>query len=352
MDKRYFSDKVVEWYRLNKRDLPWRDIRDAYKIWLSEIILQQTRVAQGLPYYLKFIDKFPTVDALAGATEQEVLRLWQGLGYYTRARNLHKCAKTVVERFNGVFPTRFEVLQTLPGIGSYTAAAIASFSSKEVVAVVDGNVFRVLSRVFGIDEAINSPSGRQVFSSLASSLIPEKNPDEYNQSIMEFGALHCTPKVPECSSCAFAPTCFANQNNLQAVLPLKIKSKEARKRYFNYFIFQKGKSLLMNKRSEKDIWHGLFDFYLVETNRSTKAEKILLTDKNLKVIKRKDVQFISKPYKHVLSHQVIQASFTLIKQADDKIRFSPAHKYYSIKKIESLPKPVLISRFLQDHELL
>src|SRR5688572_4528377 len=178
MDKRYFSDKVVEWYRLNKRDLPWRDTNDPYKIWLSEIILQQTRVIQGLPYYLKFAERFPTVQALAKASEQEVLRLWQGLGYYTRARNLHKCAKTVVKEYQGVFPSNFETLMKLPGIGHYTAAAIASFSSEEPVAVVDGNVFRVLARVFGVEKEINSSEGKVVFGSLANELLSQKTPGE------------------------------------------------------------------------------------------------------------------------------------------------------------------------------
>src|SRR5688500_5070797 len=275
MDNRYFSDKVVEWYNVNKRDLPWRDTKDPYKVWLSEIILQQTRVNQGMPYYLRFIEKFPNVHALASASEQEVLRLWQGLGYYTRARNLHKCAKQVVAVFNGEFPNTFENLLKLPGIGEYTAAAIASFSFKEPVAVVDGNVFRVLSRVFGIENEINSVEGKKIFTDLANSLINKKSPDFHNQAIMEFGALHCIPKSPLCLTCPFQSACVAAQRNLQSLLPRKAKSKPSRKRYFYYFVVQKGKSLLMKKRDQKDIWHGLYDFHLLERNRPIKIEKLL-----------------------------------------------------------------------------
>src|SRR5688572_6460539 len=275
MDNRYFSDKVAEWYKLNKRDLPWRDTQDPYKVWLSEIILQQTRVNQGLPYYFKFLETFPTIQALANATEHQVLRLWQGLGYYTRARNLHKCAKVVVSKYNGQFPNNFKSLLGLPGIGEYTAAAIASFSFKEPVAVVDGNVFRVLSRLFGIENEINSPEGKKVFTSLANSLISKKFPDLHNQAMMEFGALHCLPKKPPCLTCDFQLTCFAAQHDLQTVFPRKAKAKASRKRYFYYVVIQKGRSLLMRKREAKDIWHGLYDFYLMERNRSIKAEKLL-----------------------------------------------------------------------------
>ena len=197
MDKRYFSEKIVEWYHENKRNLPWRKTQEPYKIWLSEVILQQTRVVQGLPYYERFVSAYPTVTALAKAPEQEVMRLWQGLGYYTRARNLHKCAKTIVSAFRGKFPTSFEELKRLPGVGDYTAAAIASIAYKEPVAVVDGNVFRVLSRLFGIDTPINTPVGKKLFSQIANDLILREHPDIHNQAMMEFGATFCTPKNPK-----------------------------------------------------------------------------------------------------------------------------------------------------------
>ncbi|HEY3404537.1 MAG TPA: A/G-specific adenine glycosylase [Ohtaekwangia sp.] len=352
MDKRYFSDKVVEWYRLNKRDLPWRNTKDPYKIWLSEIILQQTRVVQGLPYYIKFVEKFPTVKDLANASEQEVLRLWQGLGYYTRGRNLHKCAKIVVTQFKGVFPTQFDTLLSLPGIGHYTAAAIASFSSKQPVAVVDGNVLRVLARVFGIEKEINGPEGKALFTTLANELISQKIPDEHNQAIMEFGALNCTPKNPDCQSCVLVSGCVAAKNDLQKQLPVKIKGKTARNRYFNYVVFKKGKSLLMKKREGKDIWQGLFDFYLIETKRSAKSDKLLHDQTMLKGIKSQHIIFSSKKYKHVLSHQIIQASFIVVNDNRKTIPSTKGFKYYSLKQIDQLPKPVLITRFLKDHDLL
>ena len=350
MDNRYFSDKVVEWYKTNKRDLPWRDTQDPYKVWLSEIILQQTRVNQGLPYYLMFIERFPTVHDLASASEQEVLRMWQGLGYYTRARNLHKCAKFVVSAFKGEFPNNYEALLKLPGVGEYTAAAIASFSFKEPVAVVDGNVFRVLSRVFGIENEINSAEGKKEFVRLANKLISKKFPDFHNQAVMEFGAMHCVPKNPACPACHFLPKCFAAQHNLQASLPRKAKFKAARKRYFYYVIIQKGKSLLMRKREEKDIWHGLFDFQLIEKKRPFNTEKLLLelrgTFPGLKI----DEVEISGSYKHVLSHQVILARFVMIKTGKFRTPKDKNLKFYTFEKIYDLPKPVLISRFLSDHK--
>jgi A/G-specific adenine glycosylase len=350
MDNRYFSDKVVEWYKTNKRELPWRDTQDPYKVWLSEIILQQTRVSQGMPYYLKFIERFPTIHDLASASEQEVLRLWQGLGYYTRARNLHKCAKVVVSSFKGEFPNNYATLLKLPGVGEYTAAAIASFSFKEPVAVVDGNVFRVLSRVFGIENEINSPDGKKIFIGLANTLINKESPDFHNQAVMEFGAMHCVPKNPACPTCHFLPKCFAAQHNLQAALPRKSKLKTARKRYFYYVIIQKGNSLLMRKRVEKDIWHGLYDFYLIEKKRPFNTEKLFLelgaTLTDLKI----DEAEISGSYKHILTHQVILTKFVWIKTEKFPVPKDKNLKFYTFEKINDLPKPVLISRFLSDYK--
>jgi len=350
MDKRYFSDKVVEWYKLNKRELPWRDTKDPYRIWLSEIILQQTRVIQGLPYYLRFVEKFPTVAALAAASEQEVLRLWQGLGYYTRARNLHKCAKEVVRLYNGSFPEKYSELIKLPGIGEYTAAAIASFSYKEPVAVVDGNVFRVLSRAFGIELEINRPEGKKHFTQVANEILSHKNPDLHNQAMMEFGATYCTPKSPLCEECIFKATCFAFQKNVVNELPVKVKSKAAQKRYFFYVVVQKGNSLAMQVRDQKGIWHGLYDFPLIEKKKATKVDKVLSED--LKWSTRKSKPEISGEYKHVLSHQVISAKFIVLPFAEISIAMKKNLKFYSRKQMAELPKPVLISRFLHDHHLL
>src|SRR5690606_27237509 len=242
---RYFSKKIVEWYHENHRKLPWRDTRDPYRIWLSEVILQQTRVAQGLPYYHRFISHYPTVYALASAPEEEVLRHWQGLGYYTRARNLIRCAKVVVSQHGGSFPSSYEELKSLPGIGDYTAAAIASIAFDEPVAVLDGNVFRVLSRYFGAWNDIAQPSSRKVFADLASMLVPNEYPGIYNQAVMEFGALCCLPKAPQCAECILAPGCYAREHRAQALLPVRNVRKKARKRYFYYFVFMNGSRIAM-----------------------------------------------------------------------------------------------------------
>jgi A/G-specific adenine glycosylase len=352
MDKRYFSEKVVEWYELNKRELPWRENRDAYRIWLSEIILQQTRVVQGLPYYKKFTEEFPEIKDLANAKEQKVLRLWQGLGYYTRARNLHKCAKEVVKSFNNEFPTTFEKLKSLPGIGDYTAAAIASIAFHEPVAVVDGNVFRVLSRIFGIDEPINSPQGKKIFTQLANELVDSKKPGEHNQAVMEFGALFCTPKNPSCPTCVFKSTCFAAIKGLQAVLPVKIKSKTSRKRYFYYIVIQKGDSLLMKKRDQKDIWHGLYDFHLIEKTRPVAIKKLLEDEFFSKISSKSLAIRITETHRHVLTHQIIITRFIVVKCTNAITINDKNLKLYSKKRISALPKPVLVSQFLAKEQLL
>lgn len=352
MDKRYFSDKVVKWYEHNKRDLPWRDTRDPYKIWLSEVILQQTRVKQGLPYYLKFVDKYPTVSALARASQEQILRVWQGLGYYSRARNLHECAKQVVALHGGIFPDNFHALKKLKGVGDYTAAAIASIAYKESVAVVDGNVFRVLARIFGIDTPIDTTEGKRIFATLAREVLSNQRPDLHNQAVMEFGALHCTPRNPSCNECPFLTSCFAAQNNMQHVLPRKSKSTVVRNRHFYYFVIQKGKSLLMKKRTEKDIWEGLFDFFVIEESKPLKIGKLIqrfnsMNDLNV----REDDIVITDTYKHILSHQIINARFLFLKEVSNNFLKEP-FAYYTTRKIDDLPKPVLISRFLEDYQLL
>lgn len=352
MDKRYFSDKIVKWYLTNKRNLPWRESSDPYNIWLSEIILQQTRVNQGRPYYERFIANYPNVGALAAAHEQDVLRLWQGLGYYSRARNLHKCAKAVVEFHASKFPESFAQLLKLPGIGEYTAAAIASISYREPVAVVDGNVFRVLSRVLGVETPINSAAGKQVFNSLANELLGGGRPDLHNQAIMEFGALFCTPKNPQCETCIFQKTCVAFNRNLQHLLPVKLKSKPSRKRYFYYVVIEHKKALLMRKRELKDIWLGLFDFHLIEKKRPMATDKILYEEPLKTIVKKAESVKVSKNYKHVLTHQTIFSKFIIIKSDKNLVWQPPSHAFYSMKQISSLPKPVLISRFLTDHYVL
>jgi A/G-specific adenine glycosylase len=342
MDKRYFSEKLVKWYKDNHRNLPWRATRDPYRIWLSEIILQQTRVSQGLPYYQRFVEKFPSVNDLAAASEQEVLRLWQGLGYYTRARNLHRCAIKVATDYNGKFPETFDELIKLPGIGEYTAAAIASIAHLEPVAVVDGNVFRVLSRVFGVDTIINTPAGKKEFTVLANRVLDHKIPDIHNQAMMEFGALFCTPKNPMCLECIFKTNCQAYHGDLQYVLPVKRKIKKSSKRYFYYLVIKKGKSLALKKREEKDIWNGLYDFPLIEHAKPVNEEHL-----------KKEFgkgSIISKPFKHILSHQTIHARF-IVTNSVSAPHLAKKAKFYSAAQIANLPKPVLISRFLESDHL-
>jgi len=347
------AHKLITWYQENKRSLPWRTTKDPYKIWLSEVILQQTRVAQGLHYYHRFVEQYPTIQALAAAKEQDVLRLWQGLGYYTRARNLHKGARKVVDEYKGVFPSSFIELQKIPGIGSYTAAAIASISFGEKIAVVDGNVFRVLARIFGIDEDILSNQGKATFFKLANELISQEEPDTFNQAIMEFGALQCVPKNPACEVCVFKKQCVAFNNDLQAILPVKAKKQKTRKRYFYYFVFSKEKKILMRQRGEKDIWQGLHDFFSVEHEKPFTLEKLIKENPALRHIRKSALKNVSTVYKHVLSHQTLFATFFELPW-DEKIQTHGLvkYKFFSFKQIAALPKPVLISRFLKDRGYL
>lgn len=346
MSKSAFARLLTDWYERHKRDLPWRHTRDPYKIWLSEIILQQTRVAQGLPYYLAFTARYTSVKKLAAAPQDEVLRLWQGLGYYSRARNLHACAKKVVTEYNGSFPDTYESLLKLPGIGSYTAAAIASFAFNEPVAVVDGNVFRVLARVFGIADDIASPGGKKIFFKKANELISKENPGVFNQAVMEFGALHCTPQNPACNSCPLARMCIANRQQLQTQLPVKVSRTKVRTRYLYYIVIKHGGQLYLRKRNPGDIWNGLYDFYLLEEKKPIAARQLL---------KKHNLDFkidrTSHEYKHVLSHQKLVVQFVELAEQPAGIKeFAKAAglKKYNNKQIEQLPKPVLISRYLQD----
>ena len=353
MDKRYFSNKLAKWYEINKRALPWRETSDPYRIWLSEIILQQTRVAQGLPYYERFIERFANVAQLAAAPEKEVLRLWQGLGYYSRARNLHSCAKEVVNNHKSRFPETFAALRQLKGIGDYTAAAIASISFGQPVAVVDGNVYRVLSRIFGLDDDISSPAGKKAFSKLANELVDPRQPNIHNQALMEFGALHCTPRNPKCDSCVFADGCFAREKGIQHELPVKTKQKSARTRYFYYAVVRKGSSILMGQRSGKDIWQGLYDFALIEAPRRL-GEANIIAEINQRFNTRLQLESvtISRSYKHILTHQRLFSRFIVIEANGSFALSKGSLKFYSPKKIAALPKPALISRFLDDYNFL
>jgi A/G-specific adenine glycosylase len=311
----WFSSKLIEWYNTNKRDLPWRHEKNPYLIWISEVILQQTQVAQGLAYYQRFVLSFPTVKALAEATEDQVLKLWQGLGYYSRARNMHTSAKIICSDYKGVFPASFEQIKALKGIGDYTAAAIASFAFNQAHAVVDGNVYRVLSRVFGINTPIDSSAAKKQFQLLANTLLNKKQPGQHNQAIMEFGSQYCKPVNPDCESCIFNGKCIAFKDKTVAALPVKAKKIKTKNRYLNYVvIIDKHKKLLVNRRGENDIWQGLYEFSLVETPSAATREEILNSEQIHQFFKKGfDLLFTSKPYKHLLTHQLLYAQFYVIK---------------------------------------
>jgi A/G-specific adenine glycosylase len=340
-----FSSLLIKWYKENKRDLPWRDTTDPYKIWLSEIILQQTRVDQGLSYYLKFIKNFPTIDKLANAKEEKILKLWQGLGYYSRARNLHFTAKHIVTNYNSKFPENYKEIIALKGIGEYTAAAISSFSYNMPYPVIDGNVYRVLARFFDISAPIDSTLGKKEFKALAEELIDKKNPAEYNQAIMEFGAIHCKPKQPNCEDCIFNSKCLGLKNNSISSLPFKEKKTKVRNRFFNYLVFTDKHHTLIKNRTEKDIWQGLFDFPLIETTKSIdQFENLNLEQyKKLNTLTAKSIQK-STEYIHVLSHQKIHATFWTIQL--DAVSIIHTNELKILKKeFENYPVPKLIENF-------
>lgn len=338
-----FSSTLIQWYSENKRDLPWRNTTDAYKIWLSEIILQQTRVSQGLPYYEKFVTQYPTVFHLAKADEQEVLKLWQGLGYYSRARNLHQTAKIVVEDYQGVFPISYNELLKLKGIGTYTAAAIASFSSNESVTVVDGNVFRVLARIFNIDLDIAAHSAKKYFQELAQELLKDTLSSPFNQAIMEFGALQCVPKNPKCDTCVFNDRCEALRLNKIDLLPVKLKKIKITKRFFNYLIIEDvNGNIIVNKRTDKDIWRNLYEFPLIEKEN---LDENLIRDYVEKEFNLKDLIFVTSEMnsdiKHKLSHQELYIKFFKIVS---KVKIKDA---ISIHEMVKLPFPIVIYGFIK-----
>ncbi len=338
------TTKLLEWYRQNKRDLPWRDIKDPYKIWLSEIILQQTQVAQGLPYYLKFIDSYPSIYQLAAATEQEVLNLWQGLGYYTRARNLHHTAKDIVANYNGVFPETYKELLKLKGIGEYTAAAIASFCYDEPVAVLDGNVYRVLARFFGIDTPTNTTAGKKLFKKTARQNLDIKNPGLYNQAVMEFGALHCTPAKPRCDTCPFVKECVAFQTGQTANLPVKLPKIKIKKRYLHYFFVEWQDQIVLEKRKGKGIWQNLYQLPMIEKtdNKSFSSENLSAFFKKYSVETDNSPVFVEKTV-HKLTHQHLHITFWKV-QSQQK----PLNTVLK-SALKDYPLPVVIANFLNRH---
>ncbi len=337
-----FSETILHWYSKNKRSLPWRNTRDPYKVWLSEIILQQTRVAQGLPYYQRFIQHYPKVNQLAAADESDVLKLWQGLGYYSRARNLHYTAKTITTDFNGQFPDSYEELIKLKGIGDYTASAIASICFGEARPVVDGNVYRVLARYFGVDLPINSSAGIKYFKKLALEVMDASSISEYNQAIMEFGALQCSPQRPDCDHCPLNSGCMAFQETRVATLPVKLKKNKVKIRYFNYLVFidQQGYTKL-NKRIGKGIWQHLYEFPLIETDTLMEETEIYGKVSSRKEKIKDIVLWKEDPIVHKLSHQHLITRFWIVELKED------LKGGITLESLPQYPVPVLLAEFLE-----
>ena len=345
-----FARELIIWYHSNKRELPWRNTNNPYLIWLSEIILQQTRVAQGMPYYQKFAERFPDVNSFANASEDEVLNLWQGLGYYSRGRNMLKTAIAIMENHNGIFPTAYADLINLTGVGQYTASAISSFAANEVRAVVDGNVYRVLARVFGIDTPINSTIGKKEFQQLADSLIDKQNPSQYNQAIMEFGAMLCKPKNPDCNICPLRLNCTAYQHQRINNLPVKLNKLKVRERYFYFFVTRKAQKIIIKRRSNDDIWAGLHDFPSIETPTSQTIGEIF-DSVQFKLWFGEDAVIgnITEPIKHILTHQRIYARFIEISGLRCGVMESNNWMSVSENDLEQYAQPKLIFAFLKNY---
>ncbi|MFD1629658.1 A/G-specific adenine glycosylase [Pseudopedobacter beijingensis] len=344
-----FSAELIKWYNYNKRPLPWRETRDPYLIWLSEIILQQTRVDQGMPYYLRFAERFPDVRSFAAASEDEILMLWQGLGYYSRGRNMLKTARKVVEEYSGRFPSSYNELIKLTGIGEYTAAAISSFSANEPKAVVDGNVYRLLSRYFGIYTPINTGAGKKEFQALADELLDKNNAGENNQAIIEFGALQCKPKNPNCFDCPLSSNCYAFLNNKTDSLPVKMKTLKIKERHFFYFVIIKDNKILIRRRDNSDIWAGLHDFPMIESERALLPEELLQHDIfNQWFPSAATIGKTSAPIKHILTHQRLFGTFIEIDSIKSHLIERNGWFWVEINKLEDYAKPKLILAFLKN----
>ncbi|MCX6237503.1 MAG: A/G-specific adenine glycosylase [Bacteroidia bacterium] len=341
-----FHKILTVWYQQNARDLPWRAKNDPYFVWVSEIILQQTRVDQGTAYFLRFVERFPDVKSLASAPENEVLKVWQGLGYYSRARNMHAAARQIMNEFNGLFPDTYINIVHLKGIGSYTAAAIASIAFGLPYAAIDGNVYRVLSRVFGIVTPIDSSKGKKEFSVLANQLLDLQNPAIFNVALMEFGALQCTPRNPDCSRCPFQDQCLAFAHNEIAKLPAKSKQTSVKNRFFNYLLIRQSKFIYLEKRLENDIWRNLYQFPLIESPKALTNVEILTNEefrsifKGIKIV----IDSITPEIIHVLTHQKLHVRFIEITILNPETSFpwirvlpDDVHEY---------PVPKLIDNFL------
>ena len=342
-----FSEILINWYREHKRELPWRESSDPYLIWISEIILQQTRVVQGYDYFIRFIKRFPDVTSLAEADEDEVMKFWQGLGYYSRARNLHAAARSM----NGVFPKTYPEVLALKGVGEYTAAAICSFAYNMPYAVVDGNVYRVLSRYLGIETPIDSTEGKKLFASLAGEFLDKSRPAVYNQAIMDFGAIQCTPQNPACLFCPLAGSCMALSKSMVAQLPVKQHKTKTTERFLNYIYVRAGACTFINKRTGNDIWKNLFELPLIETASSVTEEELLALPEFIKLFDKEEVpvvRSICRNVKHVLSHRVLYANFYEVVLPEKTKSFSSSLKIKT-NELEQYAVPKLIHAFLEKY---
>ncbi len=343
-----FTQKIICWYDNNKRVLPWRKTSDPYKIWISEIILQQTRVDQGTDYYIRFINLFPDIKTLAAAPENAVLKAWQGLGYYSRARNLHHAAKQIMHEFQGVFPSAYPDIKELKGIGPYTAAAIASIALNQAYPAIDGNVYRVLSRFFGVETPIDTTTGKKTIEELSNELIKKDDPGTYNQAVMEFGATCCTPKNPSCPTCIFSDGCIAFNTKKTDFIPVKQKSTTQRNRYLNYLYIENNGECFIRQRINKDIWKNMYEFPLIETITHTDPEQLMqsVSWKSIFNNKKITVEKISGIIVHQLSHQRLHTRFFKIKTSDDV--YLPESMRIKKKDIYKFAVPRLIDRFIKN----
>lgn len=343
-----FPALLLQWNRRqNTRKMPWKGEKDPYKIWLSEIILQQTRVEQGWRYYEKFITVFPDINKLAAAKDEKVYKLWEGLGYYSRCKNLIDTARFISKKLNGKFPSTFEDILFLKGVGNYTASAIASFAYNLPHAVVDGNVFRVLSRVFGIKKPIDSTEGKKLFSKLALELLDKKQPGIYNQALMDFGAVICKPQNPLCNNCVLADHCFAYKKELVNKLPVKAKKIKITTRWFNYFVISYNEKIYIRKRIANDIWKNLHEFVLLETNTDVSAKRLLARAEKEKIIKKNSykVGSVSPLFSQQLSHQIIKGRFIRIAINNETVL--PGFKSVSLKQLSRHAFPRFINAFFE-----
>ena len=336
-----FSKILLKWYKIHKRPLPWRDTQDPYRIWISEIILQQTRVAQGYDYFLRFMERFPNVQTLAEAPEDEVLKYWEGLGYYSRARNLHTAAKSM----NGVFPSTYEGVRALKGVGEYTAAAICSFAYRMPYAVVDGNVYRVLARLFGLHTPTDSTEGKKQIAALAQDLLDKKFPDDHNQAIMDFGATQCVPQSPNCKVCPFVKRCKAFSAGEVDLLPIRTAKVQTLNRYFTYIYVRQGGYTWLRRRPAGDIWQGLYELPMLESVKEITPQSLKKTDFWKNLFGRKSPRFLQGPVKHVLSHRVIYAWFYEVEIADGEILGQDFIKV-PVKDVKKYAFPRLVQKFL------